>query len=82
MLVEVLFLVAGTGADLLATAFCGNRGRLRRQGVHLADVACPSLLQRQHAVIAGDEDAGLAQANLEIQIGLNDKGVRRPVFMH
>ena len=82
MQVEVFFSVAGTGADLLATAFRGNRGRLRRQGVHLADVACPALLRRHHTVIAGGEDAELAQANLDTQFALKEKGVRRLVFMH
>ena len=81
MQVEVFFSVAGTGADLLATAFRGNRGRLRRQGVHLADVACPALLRRHHKVIAGGEDAELAQANLDTQFALKEKGVRRLVFM-
>jgi hypothetical protein len=76
------FSVAGTGADLLVTAFCDNRGRLRRQGVHFADAACPSLLRRHHAAIAGGEDAGLAQANVDTQSALKDKGFRRLVFIH
>jgi hypothetical protein len=82
MQVEVVFCIAGTGADLLRSVFRGNRGRLRRQGVHMADAACPALLRRHHAAIAGVEDAGLAEANAQTQKELADKGVRRLVFVH
>lgn len=82
MQVEVVFFIAGTGADLLTKVFRGNRGRLRRQGVHMADAACPALLRRHHAAIAGVVDAGLAVANAQTQNELADKGVRRLVFVH